>query len=133
MKKPTPELLAMSEAHNTGDINAARALLQAHPELERTAPLRGGTWLHCAAESGSIALVELWLERGWDVNLNSPGGPADDGLFTALHMAKDAAMTRYLLSRGAFVNACHRELGTPLHYAVSKAFEPSQMGRRREG
>lgn len=56
--------------------------------------------------------------------------PEADGFFTALHLAKDAPTTRYLLSRGASVNVCHRELGTPIHYAIIRAVEPSQKGGR---
>src|SRR6478735_968391 len=103
--KPSQALLDMTQASNSGNLEAVRALLQAHPELEQMKPFyRGTTWLHSAAESGNIDLVEFWLQRGWDVNTNDPGCTPEDGAFIPLHCAKDAAMTRHLLSRGALVN-----------------------------
>jgi hypothetical protein len=132
VKKVDHNLPAMCDAHSRGDVDAVRKLLEAHPELEKMGPDDNHIpWLHWAAEHGQVAVVKFWLERGCDVNLNSPGASKGEGLFTALHVAKDVATTRYLLSRGALVNACHRDLGTPLHYAIIGAVEPSQKGRRR--
>ena len=123
----------MYDAHERGDVDAVRKLLDAHPELEEMGPDDDmQTWLHVAAEKGHIPVAEFWLGRGYDVNLNLRGfSPEKDGLNTPLHFAKDAAMTRYLLSRGASVNACERVVGTPLHNAIIRAVEPSQKGRRR--
>src|ERR1041385_622193 len=132
--KPSKELLEMSQASADGDLDAVRALLKAHPELERMRPYHGGsTWLHSAAQSGNIALAEFWLRRGWDVNTNDPGCGPNDGLYTPLHFAKGVAMTRYLLSQGANANAFSREFGTALHNAVAWTTDPSQKGHRREG
>ncbi|MFL5339647.1 MAG: ankyrin repeat domain-containing protein [Gemmataceae bacterium] len=132
MKAPD-EYVAMYDAHKRGDVDAVRKLLETHPELEEMGPDDDTvTWLHVAAEMGHIAVAEFWLGRGYDVNLNLRGFSLDkDGLNTPLHLAKDAAMTRYLLSRGASVNACERVVGTPLHNAIIQAVEPSQKGRRR--
>jgi hypothetical protein len=132
VKKPDPTVPAMCDAICRGDLDAISKLLEAHPELEKMGPDDNHIpWLHWAAQHGQVSIVEFWLERGCDVNLNQRGHPKEEGLFTALHVAKDAATTRYLLSRGALVNACHRDLGTPLHYAITRAAEPSQKGRRR--
>ena len=132
MKAPD-EYVAMYDAHERGDVDAVRKLLDAHPELEEMGPDDDmQTWLHVAAEKGHIPLAEFWLGRGYDVNLNLRGLSLEkDGLNTPLHFAKDAAMTRYLLSLGASVNACERVVGTPLHQAIVMAVEPSQKGRRR--
>lgn len=129
------EYLAMYEAHECGDVDTVRRLLEAHPELEEMGPDDDTvTWLHVAAEKGHIPLAEFWLGRGYDVNLNLRGFSLEkDGLNAPLHFANDAAMTRYLLSRGASVNACERVVGTPLHNAITRAVEPSQKGRRRPG
>lgn len=132
MKAPD-EYLAMYAAHEHGDVDTVRKLLEAHPELEEMGPDGDTmTWLHVAAEKGQIALAEFWLGRGYDVNLNKRGiSQKKDGLSTPLRYAKDAAMTRYLISRGAMVNACYRWGGTALHSAIRRAVEPSQRGRRR--
>lgn len=117
-----------------GDVEKMRSLLERYPELEQDGPdEQHSTWLHLAAAGGHVPAAAFWLERGWDVNIKAPKSKPAEGEFIPLHEAKGAAMTRYLLEKGAKVNACHRLLGTPLHYAVSAALEPSQKGRRREG
>jgi ankyrin repeat protein len=127
--KPDEAVVAMSQAHESGDVATARDLLATRPDLERLAP--DSTWLHRAAEAGQVALIDFWLGRGWDVNHNLYDSKSD-GEATPLHDAKDAATTRHLLSRGARVNAWSRYAGTPLHCAVVGAVEVSQRGRRRE-
>jgi len=133
--KAPDEYLAMYAAHECGDIDAVRKLLEAHPELEEMGPDDDlVTWLHVAAEKGHIPLADFWLERGYDVNLNLRGASQDKhGLTTPLHFAKNAAMTNHLLSRGASVNAANRFAGTSLHNAITRAVEPSQKGRPRPG
>lgn len=132
MKAPD-EYGAMYDAHERGDVAAVRKLLKAHPELEEMGPDDDTeTWLHLAAEMGHIPLAKFWLDRGCDVNQNLRGySLKKDGLNTPLHFAADADMTRFLISRGASVNACERVVGTPLHQAIVVAVEPSQRGRRR--
>lgn len=122
----------MCAAHSRGDVAAIRELLEKYPALEKMGPDDNHIpWLHWAAQHGQTGVVEFWLQRGWDVNLSMGGNSRTDGIYTALHAAKDAATTRYLLSQGADVNACCRGPGTPLHQAVVRAVEPSQKGRRR--
>jgi hypothetical protein len=129
MKRVDEDVVAMSKAHQDGDVATVRKLLEARPELKRMAPDK--TWLHRASAAGHIDLVDFWLERGWDVNCNVSGYSKADGVHTPLHVAKDAAMTRHLISRGALINAWNRWSGTPLHCAVVRAVEASQRGRRR--
>jgi hypothetical protein len=106
------------EAHLRGNVEAVRRLLTELPALERFPP-RSGTWLHESAAAGSVALVEFWLGRGYDVNLNQPGlDAARDGMFTPLHSAKNADVASLLISKGAAVNAWERRTGTPLHRAA---------------
>ncbi len=123
------DVIAMSLAHENGDLATVRRLIESRPELESAAP--DETWLHRAAGSGQIAIVDYWLERGCDVNLNLYEGNKKDGVSTPLHHAKDAATCRHLLSCGARVNDWCRYGGTPLHCAVVRAVEVSQRGRRR--
>ncbi|MEZ6141483.1 MAG: ankyrin repeat domain-containing protein [Zavarzinella sp.] len=121
--------LAMYDAHERGDLDAVQNLLKSHPELEERGPEDNThTWLHFAAQMGHISLAKFWLDQGHNVNRNVRGSsPKKDGLYTPLHLAKDAAMTRFLLSQGASVNACARIFGTPLHNAISLAVEPSRQ------
>src|SRR5262245_5750843 len=124
MKPIDEDVVSMSRAHERGDVDTVRALLQALPELERLPP--SGTWFRRAAAAGSIGLIDFWLAR-------MPNGDARTAeLDEALYAAKDAATTRHLLSCGAHVNFWSRN-GTPLYAAVGRALEPSQRGRRREG
>ena len=120
----------MCHAHSQGDVETVRRLLEAAPQLEAMNP--HSSWLHRAAEAGQVRVIDLWLERGWDINRNLHESKSD-GESTPLHFAKDAATTRHLLSRGARINAWSRYGGTPLHAAVVRAVEPSQRGKRREG
>jgi hypothetical protein len=121
---------AMGEAHARGDVEAVARLLDVRPDLEMAADR---PWLCWAVKSGHISLVEFWLERGWNIEGNKPGVYENEGVYNLLFMANDAAMTRFLLSRGASINFCSPECGTPLHHAVCVASEPSQKGRRRPG
>ena len=118
-------MVAMSLAHQRGDLNAIRELLNRVPALERREP-SGGTWLHRSAELGIIPVIEFWLERGCDVNCNVPKYSKADGLATPLHEARNAKTTRYLISRGATVNTWTRYGGTPLHNAVVRN-DPEQV------
>jgi hypothetical protein len=130
MNSPDNPFAAMCQAHASGDADAVRRLLDAHPELEEAD--RHLTWLHRAAEAGQPGVIDFWLARGWDVNRNVHKSKAD-GEKTPLHYAKDGPTARHLLARGARVNAWARYGGTPLHCAVIRAVEPRQRGRRREG
>ena len=129
MKSLDAQFAAMCKANAGGDVAAVRTLLDAHPELEEMD--EHSTWLHRAAEAGQIAVIDFWLDRGWDVNRNVHESKSD-GLSTPLHDAKDAATARHLVSRGALVNAWDRYAGTPLHCAVVRALDESQRGRKRE-
>jgi hypothetical protein len=106
------------EAHLRGDLERVRQLLAELPALERFPP-RHGTWLHESAAVGSVPLVEFWLARGLDVNLNLPDlDPNTDGVFTPLHAAKNGAVAQLLIDRGAFVNTWEKTSGSALHRAV---------------
>lgn len=66
-----------------GDVDAFRALLDAHPDrlLAREKPY-GWTLLHAAAQKGRLAVVDLLLARGIDPNVREQG---DDSY--AMHWA----------------------------------------------
>lgn len=123
------DIPAMSHAHEAGDVDTVRRLVTARPELERLTPDR--TWLHRAAMAGAVGLIDFWLDRGWDVNLNLYENVKTHGEATPLHHAKDAATTRHLLARGARKDVWTRYGGTALHFAVVRALDASQRGRPR--
>jgi hypothetical protein len=129
MKEIDEIIAAMCDAHERGDVEAVRNILKKRAGIEHMD--EDGTWLHRAAEAGQIELVDFWLEYGWDVNCNMPGHSKRDGLLTPLHLAKNAAMTKHLLSRGAGIDAWNRFSGTPLHQAVISCLDESQKGRKR--
>jgi ankyrin repeat protein len=118
------QLVLLRFANRNGKLRLVKQLLRISPQLEQM-KLDGTTWLHDAATSGNVKLVEFWLDRGHDVNQNIPGYSKTDGLNTPLHHAANTAVTRCLLSHGANINAWSRYGGTPLHGAVVTK-DPSQ-------
>ena len=77
---------ALFQAARTGDVVRVGAILDAHPELLTTRePPYDWTLLHAAAQMGQVAIVDLLLARGLDVNAKEKG---DDT--TALHWAAAA-------------------------------------------
>ncbi|KAK7918400.1 hypothetical protein PG985_010274 [Apiospora marii] len=104
---------AASQSHN----EVCRILLEAGANVN----LGGGTFgtpLLAAIEQGDIAMAELLLSFGADIN-----GCDSDGI-NVLHKAviwgtAGVPMTRFLIDRGANVNAYSSRLGTPLQAALS--------------
>jgi ankyrin repeat protein len=76
--------------------------------------------LHWAAFQGSVAMAELLLAVGADINARTPAS-ADDPGFTPLHMAAryvQFAMVDYLIEHGAAVNMRDQHGATPLSVAL---------------
>jgi ankyrin repeat protein len=79
----------------------------------------GWTPLHCAMRADKpIVIVELLLAGGADVNTRTGRGR------TALHLAADygdANLVKFLIGKGANINAREQEWGcTPMHYATKR-------------
>lgn len=88
-------------------------ILLAHGADVSAANNRGETSLHLASRWGYAALVEKLVEAGADVNARTDVDGA-----TPLHMALDSETIKYLVRRGAFVNAEDDEGFTALHRAA---------------
>jgi ankyrin repeat protein len=104
------------QAAQAGDVAKVRALLAVDPRLatrpDKKHPLNP---LHLAAMQPNIALAEVLLTYGVDINiLDLITGR------TPLHLAAQLGhhqMVRYLLSHGANMHVCDAHGLTPLHLA----------------
>ena len=116
-------------AVRAGEVEIVRRLLQTTPALvaeherwdaemarrNRMPAVRSFTALHRAADSGNLALAELLLASGAQVN-----EPTNSGL-TPLHVAvlnDRPALVELLLRHGADPNSATERGMTPLHWAV---------------
>ncbi|XP_063543871.1 poly [ADP-ribose] polymerase tankyrase [Cydia strobilella] len=111
--------LRLLEAARTGDVEAARAALDARPRLVNCRDVDGrhSTPLHFAAGYNRLPLAQLLLQRGADVHAKDKGG------LVPLHNACSYGhyeVTELLVSCGAGVNAADLWRFTPLHEAAAK-------------
>ncbi|MGI8924157.1 MAG: ankyrin repeat domain-containing protein [Fimbriimonadales bacterium] len=99
---------ALIGAAMSGDAKLAEVLLKAGAN-PRTATARGDTALHWASGSASMAIAEMLLERGVEVDARDWAGTTP--LIQAVRRASRAslrhriAIVKYLISKGANVNA----------------------------
>jgi ankyrin repeat protein len=117
------------DAVRQGDADKVRMLLNADPSVltarERVPPrgknplptYTGWTPLHCAAEGGHVAVIDLLLERGADVNAANDAAGGQRPLHVAAQHGHAAAAAR-LLERGADVRAPIAGGETALHLAA---------------
>jgi ankyrin repeat protein len=108
---------------SSNGLEAAKLLLaaKADPDVEDEF-CEGGSALHWAASQGNVAMAELLLAFGMDIN-EQTGASAYFPGFTPLHEAAKFsrfAMVDYLIDHGAAVNARDKHGETPL----SVAFDP---------
>src|SRR4051812_4526332 len=104
-----------------GDLATVKRIIQENPSiLKWQHPF--GTFLHMAARAfrPNLEMAEFFLSLGYDVNTPRP---LDTGKYkiTPLHTAAECGtveMLRYLIKKGADVNAGARHQETPLHIAV---------------
>lgn len=83
--------------------------------------LKHGNLLVGAASAGYLPAVKLFLQYGWDINC--PGEKDFQEQKTALHMAviaEELDVIKYLLDKGANVNAPDIYQETPLHLASKR-------------
>ena len=109
-------LEVVKEFHNaltTGKAEKVRRVVEAHPEVLRFMNSYGTVLHHAAAES-TVEVVEYLLTCGFSVDESDPE-IGNTILFSAI-VNRDRAMVRWLVERGANVNA--GRLHTPLHLAA---------------
>ncbi|CAG9132959.1 unnamed protein product [Plutella xylostella] len=111
--------LRLLEASRSGDVEAARALLDARPRLVNCRDVDGrhSTPLHFAAGYNRLALAQLLIQRGADVHAKDKGG------LVPLHNACSyghVQLSALLLQSGAAVDAHDLWRYTPLHEAAAK-------------
>ncbi len=107
---------ALHWAAITGNVDAARILIEAGADLNTHARADGTTALHVAAQGGSVEVATLLIEAGAETEARD----TDDG--TPLHQAARndrVGMAALLLDAGADISARARTEGlTPLHAAA---------------
>ena len=134
---PTDGVPGFLGACARGNEAAARALLDANPDVSAACRARGGEWLALAAGNGNVAALRCLLAIGIPAGAIWAEG---DGYFsiapasTALHVAAWRAQhdaVRYLLGEGAPVDGTDGAGFTPLQLAV-RACTISYWRNRRE-
>jgi ankyrin repeat protein len=99
-KPVDPKVAALISAVRSGDTHQVEKLLAANAELVNARDAKGSTPLHHAAGFGTVAMMELLLNKGADVN--AANKRKSTPLFWAI---SDEAKVRMLLARGADINA----------------------------
>jgi ankyrin repeat protein len=109
--------ISLFEAAAIGDVQRARQMLDDQPELGASISHDGWTPLHLAAHFGQLAIVDLLLARGADVDSRSQNGLGNTPLHAALAGGHRATAQR-LVEHRADVNAVEEGGYTPLHQAA---------------
>lgn len=102
MDRPVVDDLELLTAVHQGHVEKMNELILAGGDIAVTDKM-GSTLLHLGSAAGNIAMVNLLLENGADVNIN-----AYNKRGTALFMAAEnghEAMVKLLLQHGANINA----------------------------
>ena len=134
---------ALFNAIMTGKLDVVRILLRNNPKWVTARDKNGKTPLHYAVDTGDVAIVQLLIKNGADVNTKDNNGisplwlaihdgriesakcliefgadvnESDDGGRTLLHKAFDFEIIKMLVEYGADVNAKDNEGQTFLHY-----------------
>ena len=103
------------ESAITGRIERVRAFLKQNPALVKAYSPDGWTALHL--NWGHLDIINLLLDHGADINAVSRNHFAASPLLGAVAFRK-IEVARLLLKRGANVNCCGEEGGSPMHEAA---------------
>jgi ankyrin repeat protein len=111
-------MTALHWAASNGDVEMARILITAKPDLEAVTRLSAMTPLYLAATKGNAQVVDILLQAGANANTASDTGA------TALMAAAASGSARAveaLIAKGADVNAKDKPHGqTPLMFAAAE-------------
>jgi ankyrin repeat protein len=109
-----PRLAALIHAVRTGTPDRVEELLKQNPALINAQDQTGSTPLHHAAGFGSVAVMQVLLDRGANVNAKNRRAS------TPLHWAiPSEAKVRMLVEHGADINMRQIDGRTPLYDAAS--------------
>lgn len=128
-----PDQVRLLIAARTGDIDGVKTLLNEKPALINMRAERGDhlsryytrrsfgyTALHEAAGNGHVALVNMLLDYGANVNARTRNG------ITPLHeavMHHETRAVKLLLAGGANADVVYANGHSPLHWAVIRGYE----------
>lgn len=101
-----------------------RFLEQQNVNVDSRENFLGMTPLHCAAQRGNEAMVDLLLDSGADINAQTAKGD------TALHLATvkgERRVMKLLLARGADTKKTNKEGHTALHMAIGTASDEATI------
>ena len=118
----------MQEGIETNDLKKVALALNLGLSVE--AELNGYSPLYLAVLRGNIALVEILISAGVNVNAKDNGG------HSPLHFAVDrdnVAIVKLLISAGADVNAKTNGGNSPLHWAVRRGYVEMQALLKKHG
>jgi ankyrin repeat protein len=108
------ESKAILRAARSGDAERVRELLATDPSLANARDKDGSTPLHCAAWKGHLAVAELLLDAGADVNARNQNEHYGDTPLHAAAHGNQRAVAELLIERGADVRAVSCNGRTPL-------------------
>ena len=112
--KPVNLQKEILKAAKSGAVSRVQQLLEQDASLIFVRDADGSTPLHCATWKGHLAVVELLLSRGADINATNQN---DHWGTTPLHAAAHAnqrAIAEVLIAHGADIHATNLNGRTPL-------------------